>query len=81
MKAPDRDLLVLLKTARHNEAEMELELSRLHTMLLNVETAQTFCHVFEVIDCNKFRVFADSRRILQTIAIGESAFVFLNNKN
>lgn len=81
MKAPNRDLLVLVKNARHNEAEMEMELSRLHSLLMNVENAQTFCAVFEVIDCNKFRVFADSRHILQTISIGESAFIFLNNKN
>lgn len=81
MKTPNRDLLVLVKNARQNEADMELELTRLHSMLVSVENAQTFCSVFEVIDCNRFKVYADNRRILQAIANGETAFVFLNNKN
>ncbi|GAO42442.1 hypothetical protein [Flavihumibacter petaseus] len=81
MKAPNRDLLVLVKNARDNEAAMELELTRLHSLLLDVENPQTFSNVYEVIDCNKFKVFDDSRRIMQVIAAGESAFVFLNNKN
>lgn len=81
MKAPNRDLLVLVKNARDNEEAMELELTRLHSLLLDVENPQTFSSVYEVIDCNKFKVYADSRHIMQVIAAGDAAFVFLNNKN
>ncbi|ULQ51895.1 hypothetical protein [Flavihumibacter fluvii] len=81
MKSPNRDLLVLVKHAHDNQEAMEQELTQLHSLLLDVETPGTFCSVYEVIDCNKFRVYADQKRILKTIAGGESAFVFLNNKN
>jgi hypothetical protein len=81
MKSPNRDLLVLVKHAHDNQEAMEQELTQLHSLLLDIENAITFCNVFEVIDCNRFRVYADRKRILKTIAVGEEAFVFLNNKN
>jgi hypothetical protein len=81
MKSPNRDLLVLVKHAHDNQEAMEQELTQLHSLLLDIENAITFCNVFEVIDCNRFRVYADQKRILKTIAVGEEAFVFLNNKN
>lgn len=81
MKTPNRDLLVLVKHAQQNEEAMEQELTQLHSLLLDVENARTFCEVFEVIDCNKFKVYHDAKRIMQTISAGEPAFVFLNNKN
>ncbi len=81
MKAPNRDLLVLVKNVRDNEEAMELELTRLHSLLLDVENPHTFSSVYEVIDCNRSKVFSDSRRIMQVIASGEAAFVFLNNMN
>ena len=81
MKSPNRDLLVLVKHAQDNKDAMENELTQLHSLLLDVENPRTFCCVFEVIDCNKFRVYADQKRIMKTISSGEEAFVFLNNKN
>ena len=81
MKSPNRDLLVLVKHAHENQEAMEKELTRLHSLLLEIENPMTFTCVFEVIDCNKFRVYADQKRIMKTISNGESAFVFLNNKN
>jgi hypothetical protein len=81
MKSPNRDLLVLVKHAHDNHEAMENELTQLHSLLLEVENPRTFCCVFEVIDCNKFRVYADQKRIMKTISTGENPFVFLNNKN
>ncbi|KIC96311.1 hypothetical protein [Flavihumibacter solisilvae] len=81
MKAPNRDLLVLVKHARDNEEAMEQELTQLHSLLLDVENPRTFSNVFEVIDCNRFKVYTDSKHIMHAISAGESAFVFLNNKN
>ena len=81
MKSPNRDLLVLVKHAHENQEAMDQELTQLHSLLLDVENPRTFCTVFEVIDCNRFRVFADQKRIMKTISSGEDAFVFLNNKN
>jgi hypothetical protein len=81
MKSPNRDLLVLVKHAHENQEAMEHELTQLHSLLLDVENPKTFCCVFEVIDCNKFRVYADQKRIMKSISNGEAAFIFLNNKN
>lgn len=81
MKALNRDLLVLVKHARDNEAAMERELVQLNQLLMDVETQETFSHVYEVIDCNKFKVYTDSKRIMKLIHTGEPAFVFLNNMN
>jgi hypothetical protein len=81
MKAPNRDLLVLVKHARDSEEAMEKELTQLHSLLLDVENPTTFCCVFEVIDCNKCRIFNDCKRIMQSISGGESPFIFLNNNN
>lgn len=81
MKAPNRDLLVLVKHARNNEVAMEKELAQLNQLLVSVETQDTFSTVFEVIDCNKFRVYNEGWKIMKLISAGETAFVFLNNKN
>ena len=81
MKAPNRDLLVLVKHARNNEVAMERELAQLNQILVSVETQATFSTVYEVIDCNKFRIHHDGRKIMKLISAGETAFVFLNNKN
>ncbi|MBZ5857504.1 hypothetical protein [Flavihumibacter profundi] len=81
MKTPNRDLLVLVKQAPHNDEAMEQQLTQLHSLLLEVENPQTFCCVYEVIDCNKFRVYSDHKRIMQSISGNDPAFVFLNNKN
>ena len=81
MKAPNRDLLVLVKHARNNEVAMEKELAQLNQILVSVETQATFATVYEVIDCNKFRIHSDGRKIMKMIASGETAFVFLNNRN
>ena len=81
MKTCNRDLLVLVKHAQDNQESMEKELTQLHRLLMDVENSRTFCKVFEVVDCNRFRVFTDEKRILKTISYGEGAFVFLNNKN
>ncbi|MBC6492707.1 hypothetical protein ACFSQD_17875 [Flavihumibacter stibioxidans] len=81
MKAPNRDLLVLVKHARNNEEAMEKELAQLNKLLISVETQDTFATVYEAIDCNKFRVYNDPWKIMKLISSGEPAFVFLNNKN
>lgn len=81
MKSPNRDLLVLVKHAHENHEAMEQELSQLHSLLLDIENPTTFCNVFEVIDCNRFRVYANQKRIMKSISAVDNAFVFLNNKN
>ena len=81
MKTPNRDLLVLVKHALDDNEAMERELNRLNGLLMDVETSATFSRVFEVIDCNKLKVFCDTKRIMQTITQGEKGFIFLCNKN
>ncbi|HEY8396895.1 MAG TPA: hypothetical protein VIK80_03075 [Flavihumibacter sp.] len=81
MKAPNRDLLVLVKHARDNEDAMERELAQLNKLLMGVETQETFSHVYEVIDLNRYRVYTQTSTIMNLIHNGEPAFVFLNNKN
>jgi len=81
MKAPNRDLLVLVKHALDNDKAMEKELTRLHSLLLTVETAHTFGLVYEIIDCNRCKTSSNARRILKMLSSQDKPFVFLNNLN
>ncbi len=81
MKAPNRDLLVLVKHARDNEDAMERELVQLNKLLMDVETQETYSHVYEIIDCNKFGICKVCKRIVKFINSGEPPFVFFTNKN
>ncbi len=81
MKTPNRDLLVLVKQHLDDSEAMERELTRLNTLLMAVENSTTFSRVFEVIDCNKLKVFTEGKRIMALLSSGEKSFVFLYNKN
>lgn len=82
MKKPNRDLLVLVKDERLNEAAMERELEQLNRILLALETVECLCVVHEVFDLNKYKILHSERHIRQVLQKKDlRAFVFLSNKN
>lgn len=82
MKKPNRDLLVLVKDERLNEAAMEFELEQLNQILLALETVECLCVVHEVFDLNKYKILAKEKQIRQVLQKKElRPFVFISNKN
>lgn len=82
MKAPDRDLLVLMKDEFATEKFMEKELEQLNNLLFLYETMDNFCTAHEIFDVNKFRIVR-KHKLIQRIARHQELkpFQFLCNKN
>lgn len=82
MKKSNRDLLVLVKDERLNEAAMEFELEQLNKILVTLETVECLCVVHEVFDLNKYRVFSKEKHIREVLQKKDlKPFVFISNKN
>lgn len=82
MKAPNRDILVLLKNSTHNSSLVNQELERIRQLLTSFETLYTVCKAHEVLDLNSFKKKNSVGSICREIRAGCSRpFVFLFNKN
>lgn len=82
MKRPNRDLLVLVKDEKLNEAAMEFELEQLNRILLALETVECLCRVHEVFDLNRYKLHTREHKIREVLQKKDlKAFVFLSNKN
>jgi hypothetical protein len=77
----NRDLLVLFKEESNPKA-IEHEVELLHELLFYVEKIDNLVIAHEVINVNKYKVFADRKNITETLKMKKlKPFVFLNNKN
>lgn len=82
MKASNRDLLVLLKDESMSNQAIEQEVEQLNELLYNVESADVFCRVNEVIDMNRYKIHHDQKYLVQVMFQSElKPFVFISNKN
>lgn len=82
MKAPNRDILVLVKDQMQNSDLINQELERIHQMLISFETLYTICKAHEVLDLNSFRKKDSLDSICREMREGYSRpFVFVCNKN
>ena len=82
MKAPNRDLLVLVKDEHMNEQLMEHELEQLNDLLFNFATIDNFCISHEILDMNRYKILNSAFAIQQIIRQKElKAFQFICNKN
>ncbi|MBC7850958.1 MAG: hypothetical protein H7Y31_14545 [Chitinophagaceae bacterium] len=82
MKAPNRDLLVLVKDEFLNSTSMEVELERIHQLLVGFETATNLCQAHEIFDMNRYKILRKQSRIQAIISKRElKPFVFIINKN
>lgn len=82
MKKPNRDLLVLFKQGELSPHAMDLEVSRLHQMLFDVEQMDNFIPTHELIDLNRYRIEKGYVPIIRHIrSRKEIPFVFLNSLN
>jgi hypothetical protein len=77
----NRDLLVLFKEESNPQA-IEHEVELLHELLFYVEKIDNLVVAHEVINLNKYKIFADRKTITETLQQKKlKPFVFLNNKN
>ncbi len=82
MKKPNRDLMVCFKQGLMSPQDMDLEVSRLHQMLYDVEKMDNFISTHELIDVNRYRVEKGYVPIIRHIrSRKEIPFVFLNSLN
>jgi len=82
MKAPNRDLLVLVKDEYMNEQAIEQEVEKLNEMLYFAESIESFCVAHEVIDMNRYRVYDKPHQIRKMVQCDDlKAFQFVFNKN
>lgn len=82
MKPLNRDLLVLSKKASSNKEEMELEVEKLHKLLLKCEAIENFCIVNEIIDINSYKIISSPFKIEKLVLRDKlKPFQFINNKN
>jgi hypothetical protein len=82
MKSPDRDLLVLLKDETMSEHAIEQEVERINSMLVNIESSDSFYSSHELLDLNKFKLVRDRKAISQICNDKQmKAFTFLCNLN
>ena len=82
MKAPNRDLLVLVKDELMNERFMEQELEQLNSLLFHYETLDNFCSAHEIFDINKNRIIEKRMDMLRMIRQKKlKPFQFILNKN
>jgi len=82
MRAPNRDLLVLVKDEFLSSTSMEVELERIHQLLIGFETPDNLCRAHEVFDMNSYKRVTSISRIQKIMSEKElKAFVFVINKN
>jgi len=82
MKASNRDLLVLLKDESMSNQAIEQEVESLNELLHDVESAEEFCRVNEVIDMKRYKIHRDQKSLVQVMYQPElKPFVFLSNMN
>ncbi|MFT3703469.1 MAG: hypothetical protein QM802_13925 [Agriterribacter sp.] len=82
MKASNRDLLVLLKDESMSNQAIEQEVEQLNELLFNVESAETFCRVNELIDMNRYKIHQDQKCLVEVMYQTElKPFMFINNLN
>jgi hypothetical protein len=82
MKSPNRDLLVLLKDEYMSEQAIEQEVEKLNAMLFHVESHENIAASHELIDLNKFRIYHQKKKLIQSLRDKElKPFVFLYNMN
>ena len=82
MRASNRDLLVLVKDELLSSDSMEMELEKIHQLLVDFETPSNFCMAHEIFDINRHKIIASSITIQKIMCEKElKAFVFVINKN
>ena len=82
MRASNRDLLVLVKDELLSADSMELELEKIHQLLVDFETPGSFCMAHEIFDINRHKRIASANRMQKIMSEKElKPFVFAINKN
>jgi hypothetical protein len=82
MRAPNRDLFVLLNEGKMTPEEFEHEVDVLNSILFKAESFDNIFTAHELIDLNKYKVYSDRHILLREIRKKTpTPFVFFFNKN
>ena len=77
-----RDLLLLFNHELMTPKALELELSRLHVLLYNIESTESVAIACELIDLNRYKIIKNYIGVRNYLRSRQKkAFVFLNNRN
>lgn len=78
----NRDLLVLIKTSQMTERAVQNELTRIHTLLHNIENYDKFSRSHELLDLNTYKIHRSKRVITDFLKKRDKKpFVFLSPLN
>lgn len=82
MKAPNRDMLVLVKDEFLDSDLIKVELERIHQLLISFETFDNVCMAHEVMDLNRFKKIRNADGVRKVMMERQTKpFVFISNKN
>ncbi len=82
MLDPNRDLLVLSKSAQFSPEEMDKQVKQLNRIIYQTENWEMYCRVNEVINVNKHTIIRKPHLIQKEMTEKwQKPFVFLCNKN
>ncbi|MFM2145480.1 MAG: hypothetical protein RL732_316 [Bacteroidota bacterium] len=82
MKAPNRDILVLVKDHDPDSPVVQQELELLNHLLLSVETMNSLCRAHEVLDLNRFERSSQFEKVYRLMRDrNPKPFIFLFNRN
>ena len=77
-----RDLLLMLNHELMSQKAYELEVTRLHELLYNIECTENVAKACELIDLNKYKIIKSTAGVKNFLRSREKrAFVFVNNRN
>jgi hypothetical protein len=82
MKKQTRDIILLRKDMASDEQSIEREVVVLNTLLQTVETLDSLCVAYELIDLNRFKVVHDRTALGKALKPNAlKPFQFLFNRN
>jgi ERCC4-type nuclease len=82
MKAPNRDMLVLVKDEFLDSDLIKVELERIHQLLISFETFENVCKAHEVFDLNRYKKIKKADGVRKVMMERQTkAFVFISNNN
>jgi phosphoenolpyruvate carboxylase len=82
MKAPNRDMLVLVKEQGVSSEYIQMEMERIHQLLISFETIDRLVNAHEVMDLNRYKRLNKYNAVVRVMQeTNLKPFIFIVNKN
>ena len=82
MKAPNRDMLVLVKEQGVSSEYIQMEMERIHKLLISFETIDRLVNAHEVMDLNRYKRLNKYNAVVRVMQeTNLKPFIFIVNKN